>query len=99
VNRKVVEGSLRVTTLPVAARLPEFRISMRELSSLQEGSMLTTGLSRNSDIEVLVGGTPRFRGRPARVGRRLAVNVTEVFGESESAEGQGPGLKLFDEGE
>jgi flagellar motor switch protein FliM len=76
-SRRLVEGSLRHTALPIAARLPEFRISMRNLSVIQEGSVLATGISRNSDIEVLVSGRARFNAKPARVGRKLAMSITE----------------------
>src|SRR5690606_8435092 len=78
-NRQIVESSLLVTTLPISARLPEFRVSMKSLSSLKPGSMVATGISRNSEIEVKVGTRTRFRGRPARVGWRLAVGVTETI--------------------
>jgi flagellar motor switch protein FliM len=70
---------------------------MKQLTSLQAGSMLGTGLSRNTEIELLVGGVPRFRGRPARVGRRLAVNVTEALAEVALPAEPGTGLKLFEE--
>lgn len=76
-NRRVVESSLRVTRLPIAARLPEFRISMKSLTSLQAGSMLSTGLSRSSEIDVTVSGRKTFNAKPARVGRKLAVSINE----------------------
>jgi flagellar motor switch protein FliM len=75
-NRGLVESGLRQTYLPVAARLPEFRISMRAVTSLQAGSILSTGISRTAEIEVLVSGTRRFAAKPARVGNNLAVSVT-----------------------
>lgn len=96
-NRRVVEGSLRVTALPVSVRLPEFRISMKSLTSLEAGSMLSTGISRNADIDVMVGARTRFQGRPTRVGRRLAVSITESIAESAPAEAQGTGMTLFEE--
>lgn len=93
-NRRVVESSLKVTHVPVAARLPEFRISMRNLTALSEGSMLTTGLSKSSDIQVLVSGVPRFVGKPARVGRKLAVSVTDPI---DSAPTDGENDNLWEE--
>ena len=95
-NRRVAGSTLRVTHLPVAARLPEFRISMRYLTSLQEGSMLSTGLSMNTEIQVLVSGLPRFSGRPARVGRKLAVSITDLI-EISPTDGGGDEMNLLEE--
>jgi flagellar motor switch protein FliM len=81
-NRRVVEGSLRATHVDVAARLPEFNVSMKSLTSLKEGSMLATGLPKSTELQVLVGGVPRFSGKPARVGRKLAVALTDSLTES-----------------
>lgn len=74
-NREVVATNLRSTRLDVAARLPEFRIPMRTLMSLKEGSVLSTGLPCKSELDVLVEGQARYKGSAARVGRRLAVSV------------------------
>ena len=74
--------------LPVAARLPDFQLSMQQLTSLTEGSLLPTGLSREAELEVLVGGVLRYRGRPARIGQKLAVSVTEEISSVVPAEGQ-----------
>ena len=79
-NRRLVEAALRVTHLPVAARLPDFRISMRNLTGLTEGSVLPTGLPRDAEIDVLIAGVPRYRGRPARIGNKLAISVTDEVG-------------------
>lgn len=84
-NRQIVEGSLRVTHVPVAVRLPEFNISMQNLTSLQEGSMLSTGLGKNTEMQVLVSGVPRFFGSPARVGRKLAVSLTDTISDLPAA--------------
>lgn len=87
-TRRIVESSLRVIRLPVAARLPDFQLSMQQLTSLTEGSLLPTGLSREAELEVLVGGVLRYRGRPARIGQKLAVSVTEEISSVVLAEGQ-----------
>lgn len=93
-SRRVVEGSLRVTSLPVSARLPEFRISMKSLTSLQAGSVLSTGLSRDCEIDLLVSGRRSFTAKPARVGRRLAVSITEPL--TSDAAGVGPESAEYD---
>lgn len=79
-NRSHAERSLRNTRVSVAARLPDFRISMRELLSLTSGSVLATGVPRSSQLDVLVGGQHRFRAMPGRVGPSLAVQVLDAIG-------------------
>lgn len=101
-TRRVVESSLRITSLPVAVRLPEFRIGMQNLTSLREGSILPTNLSRDTEMQILVSGSPRFSGKPARVGKKLAVSITEVIGEVavrkvESDAGLEKGMNLSEE--
>lgn len=79
-NRQMAESSLRVTELGVSARMPDFKLSMRELASLKEGSVVSTGIACDTELQVLINGRLRFRGAPGRVGRRLAVKVLGPLG-------------------
>jgi flagellar motor switch protein FliM len=76
-NRTSAETSVRGTRVFVSARLPEFRISMRELLSLSSGSILSTGVPRNAELDLNVGGQRRFGATPGRVGGSLAVKVVD----------------------
>lgn len=76
-QRLVTEGALRQTRVEVAARLPEFRLSMRDIAGLTSGSMLSTGIPVDSTVNLLVGNQARFRSAAGRVGRKLAVRVLE----------------------
>jgi flagellar motor switch protein FliM len=73
----MAEGALRATRVEVAARLPEFRLSMRDIAGLKAGSMLSTGIPVDSTVNLLVGSQPRFKTAAGRVGRKLAVRVLE----------------------
>jgi flagellar motor switch protein FliM len=77
VNRTVTEASLRGTRVMIAARLPDFPVSLREIFSLSAGSVVATGISRTAEIDVLVGSQPRFRASPGRVGPALAVRIND----------------------
>jgi flagellar motor switch protein FliM len=77
-SRELTEAQVRVTRVPVAARLPEFRMSMQALGELAVGGVIPTGIPRNAPIHVRVGTQERFRGAAGRVGRSLAVRVVEV---------------------
>lgn len=84
-NREQAEHSLRATSVTVSARLPDFPMTMRELASLREGSVLMTGVPTDAELQVMVSGQTRFRGSAGRVGKRLAVRViTPIEGTSQS---------------
>jgi len=76
-QRVVTEGALRQTRVELAARLPDFRLSMRDIAGLKAGSMLSTGIPIDSTVNLLVGKQPRFKSAAGRVGRKLAVRVLE----------------------
>ena len=76
-NRTAAEQTLRNTRVFLSARLPEFRISMRELLGLSAGSVLSTGVPRNADLDLTVGGQRRFSASPGRVAGSLAVRITD----------------------
>ncbi len=76
-QRAVTEAALRQTRIEVSARLPEFRLSMRDIAGLTAGSMLSTGIPVDSTVNLLVGKQPRFRTAAGRVGRKLAVRVLD----------------------
>lgn len=76
-QRRQTEKSLRHTTVPVAARLPEFRLSMKDLTQLAPGSVINTGLSANSLLSVTVAGQPRLVATAGRTGGKLAARITD----------------------
>lgn len=78
-NREMTETSLRAAHVDIAARLPEFRIPMRDLAGMRVGSVLSTGINRSAAVEVLVSGQRRFRASPGRVGSSLAVRIAETI--------------------
>lgn len=75
-DREVTESMLRNTHVSVAARLPEFRIEMRDLAALRVGGMLSTGVPVDAELSVLVNGQKRFRAAAGRSGRRMAMRIT-----------------------
>lgn len=75
--RERAERALRATPVPVSARLPAFKLSLRELGALVPGEVLATGIPRDAALTVLVGGRPRYRGSAGRIGRRLAVRLQD----------------------
>lgn len=78
-SREQTEASLRMTTVPTIARLPEFRLPMRDLLRLQAGSTISTGIPVGTPLELLIGGQARFRVQAGKVKQLRAVSVTEVL--------------------
>ncbi len=76
-TRGLAETSVRGTRVAVAARLPDFRLSMRQLLELKPGSILATGLPRTVHLDVLVGTQRRFQATPGRLGSTLAVRLLD----------------------
>jgi flagellar motor switch protein FliM len=76
-QRKQTERSLRNTSVTVAARLPEFRLTMKDLTQLQPGCVINTGLSANCLLNVTVAGQPRLVATAGRTGGKLAARITD----------------------
>lgn len=83
--RGLTENSVRNTRVRIAARLPEFRLTMRQLLELTPGSVLATGLPRTVPLDVLVGGQRRFQATPGRIGSTLAVRLLDKIGAAPEA--------------
>jgi flagellar motor switch protein FliM len=81
-TREVAEASLRATQVEVLVRLPDFHVPMRSLATLAEGSVLPTAIPVDAPLEVHVGGTHRYLAESGRVGKKLAVRITEARGVS-----------------
>lgn len=78
-ERQSLEESLRNARVNVQARFRPSRISLKELASLKEGSVLKTTLGTDAELMVLVSGQQRFSGVPGRVGKKLAARLVDIL--------------------
>jgi flagellar motor switch protein FliM len=78
-SREQTEASLRMTTVPTLARLPEFRIPMRDLLRLTAGTTIATGIPVGTPLELLVNDQARFRVQAGKVKQLRAVKVLDVL--------------------
>ncbi len=95
-SRALAEHSLRATRVNVAARLPEFRMTMRDIASLSQGGIITTGLASNSQIRVMVGGQERFAGTAGRVGNKLSIRLDGALTDTGEVRGASQVVPQFD---
>lgn len=93
-ERRWVRASVRDARLNVAARLPSFHVSMKELTELEPGAVLGTGFAPGTPLEIHVAGQRRFSGQPGRRGQKLAVKVEERL-EPEPEHSIGPAREEF----
>jgi flagellar motor switch protein FliM len=77
-TRQRSESALRATRVPLTARLPDFRLSMRDLAHVTEGSIIPTGIPKDARIIVRAGTQERFVGHPGRVNGNLAVRILDA---------------------
>ena len=78
-NRVNTEAQLRATTVPVRVRLPDFRLSLRDVAGLQAGTVLATGMPTAAPLLAYIGPTARFHCSAGWVGRKLAVRVLDTI--------------------
>jgi flagellar motor switch protein FliM len=76
-NRELTEISLRSTQVDVAVRLPSFKLPMKSLMDLPVGAVLSTGIARDAECEVFIGGQRRFTAMAGRVKQKLSAQVLE----------------------
>ncbi|MEO8563621.1 MAG: FliM/FliN family flagellar motor switch protein [bacterium] len=84
-NRSNTEAQLRATSVPVRVRLPDFRLSLRDVAELRVGTVLATGLPTAAPLLAFVGPTPRYYCSAGWVGRKLAVRVLNTIDASGQA--------------
>lgn len=75
--RLKTESAVREMPVELSVRLPRFELSLEELASLKEGTVLRTGIPRDARLVVYAGDQERFLGQAGRVSGMLAVRITD----------------------
>jgi len=83
-TRQRSESALRATKVPLTARLPDFQLSMRDIARLDVGSVIPTGIPKESRVILRAGAQERFIGHPGRVNGNLAVRILDSVQHSQS---------------
>ncbi len=75
-NRARMEAFLKDVPLTVSARLSPSLIGLKHLLSLEPGDVLLLDNHVNDEVEIAIGGTCLYLGRPGNLGGRIAVKIT-----------------------
>jgi flagellar motor switch protein FliM len=76
--RQRSEHALRASRVSVAARLPDFSLTLRELASLEVGAVIPTGISKDARVTIRAGAQDRFVGHAGRVSGNLAIRILDA---------------------
>jgi flagellar motor switch protein FliN len=75
-------GALNDVQLDVTVELGRLRLSVRDLLSVQPGSVLALDRVAGAPVDVLVNGSPVARGEIVMVNDRYGVRLTELLDRS-----------------
>ncbi|MDE3078218.1 MAG: flagellar motor switch protein FliM, partial [Chloroflexota bacterium] len=81
-SAELVRKNMNAVSVPLTVLLGGADISMDELLKLNAGDVIRLDTLANRELDVLVGGQPKFRARPGLSGKRLAVKVTDLYPEA-----------------
>lgn len=84
-TRQRSEATLRITKVPLTARLPDFHLSLRDIAGITVGSILPTGIATDARIILRAGTQERFTGLPGRVNGHLAVRILDAVSSAPNA--------------
>ena len=83
---ETVESLTRVmkeTTVPFVARVGSAQITVQELLRLKAGDVVRLNTSPHEEIDVLIEGLIKLRGRPGMSSKKKAIQITRIFKKEE----------------
>lgn len=85
----VVARNLQGAPITCICRLGTARITVREFLELRAGDTIVLDRRATDKVDLLIGESVKFKGTPARSGRKLALHIDQVV-RDEAAEGISP---------
>jgi len=74
----VVARNLQAAPITCICRLGTARITVRELLELRPGDTIVLDRNVNDEADLIIGESVKFRGTPARSGRKLALHINRI---------------------
>lgn len=72
---KPLPTTIKTLPLPITVDLGATWMNAKELAELRAGDVIKLGQEESEPLSVLVGGVPRFVGRPGILGRKMAIQI------------------------
>jgi len=76
---KVIERRINTTLIPIKTVLGKNEITIKDFLELQVGDVIPLNSSVDSDIDVFIGNSLKFRGKPGLKKNKVAIKITEVI--------------------
>ncbi len=86
-QQRDLRRQLDSVTVQLVAQLGTAELTVDDLTKLRKGDVIPLNQSANRDLNILMVGDTKFYGRPGRVGRRMAIQISGVVEEDEDDEG------------
>jgi flagellar motor switch protein FliM len=74
---------MKETTVPIVVQTGSAQISVRELLGLKAGDVIRLNTSPNNEIEVLIEGLVKLKGRPGVSSKKKAIQITRVYSKAD----------------
>ncbi len=78
-NLNLIKEQIADVKLEVVAKLAETELRFRDIAAVREGDVIRFNQNVTSDVELIIGNSMKYRGKPGVVGKRRAVQVQEVI--------------------
>jgi flagellar motor switch protein FliM len=80
-DARTLARQLQHTFVTCICRLGTAEISVMELMDLRVGDILTLDRKATDEVDLMIGGHVKFRGKPGTAGRKVALHINHVITE------------------
>ena len=79
----LIKRNMDAVKVPLTVQLGAADVGMEELLAVQPGDVIRLDSLANMELDVLIGGQRKFKGRPGLVGQRVSIQIMGLHPESE----------------
>jgi len=85
-NINALQRKIEKTLIPVVVQLGKISVNIHELLDLSPGDVLQLETKSDSDLNIVIGTSEKFRCKPGISGKRLAVQITEIISKGDDGD-------------
>jgi len=78
-NLSLIKDQIADVEVEVIAKLSETYLRFNEIAAIQVGDVIRLDDSIKNDVEIIIGDSVKFKGKPGVVGKKRAIQVREVM--------------------